>query len=304
MKETTARGIGLVLGLVLFLVLALTGCSSSSSSSSVASSTSTVAPSVPTAGTTTVEAAEEEEEIIEAAATEEVIEEEEPDPWADMIVDDGVEGVFLLRDGIKYTLMMEKPIQKNEVHRIGSYVSQSGQIRFYETLGSGNDVTCCGDFDILSIAEGDKVIGVFSAIPELKVLPVNFYGYGVGVDERGEYGFYLYSEEWEYINGHSNLEMRSSNGSVIADYNNLEYGEEYALSWFEGTQYYERTGLLATNRVYHYDTVSNLSDYISIESELTKEGYVVYDTSALAPGIYRVFLYGGYIVGEGLFEIK
>ena len=86
----------------------------------------------------------------------------------------------------------------------------------------------------------------------------------------------------------NNLVISDSDGNPVDDPFNLEYGEIYTVSWFEGTQYHE-TNLAATSKCYvDTDGKPNFFDAYEIPGELTKEGYAEYDLSEIPAGLYHI----------------
>ena len=81
-----------------------------------------------------------------------------------------------------------------------------------------------------------------------------------------------------------NYEVSDKAGNVVKNLRNLNYGETYTVSWFEGTKYKEHQ--LVANCSF-YKQPENTKEYV-LKGKLNKEGYASYDYSEIPPGLYRV----------------
>ncbi len=135
------------------------------------------------------------------------------------------------------------------------------------------------DADAITLESGDKLIKYdLGTPPSLKLYPAEQNGYTVAIS-----GY-----DRQYV---SDPILSDKDGNEVEDWYNLEYGAEYTVSWYEGTQYYEVV-YPAISRVYQYS--EDKSEAVELEPIYTKEGYVEYDTSNLEPGLYYD-VYGGII---------
>ena len=142
-----------------------------------------------------------------------------------------------------------------------------------------------GDVPIVSLEEGDEVIS-FRNIP-ISLGSATFYGYSIPVGKQEAYWLIVnsYNSPGDRLMSpyYSNLEIRDKNDELVSDYHNLEQGENYTVSWFVGTDYYER--LLAADSYFY--SVVNKEEY-TVEAQLSKEGYAFYDLSSIPSGLYYV----------------
>ena len=145
------------------------------------------------------------------------------------------------------------------------------------------------------IHRDDLVIGYSSfGVPRLDLVEVEFCGYGVysvGDMVNSTLNFYTSFDPESYVSipkqFKDTIQILDAKGNPVEDPHNLDYGETYLVSWYEGTQYYE----VETEATSSYYVITNGTwghlDY-SIEGELTREGYVIYDLSELPSGTYSI----------------
>ena len=113
----------------------------------------------------------------------------------------------------------------------------------------------------------------------LHTITLNSGRYDILDDEQG--ASFLFSD---------NVEIKDSKGNVISDIPsiyNLNEGEDYIVSWYEGTQYREVT--LPADSKYYVLARDRLDDpeYI-VSGTLTKDGYAEYVISGVESGTYVV----------------
>ena len=156
-----------------------------------------------------------------------------------------------------------------------------------------------GDIEIPVLEKGSKVIYYSNSnVPTLRLKEVKFSGYSVCVIENDSnkeitdvYGNKSYSTASRDI---KNVEVTDSKGKTVDNYHDLERGQYYTVSWFEGTTYREikvpadgRYYTIADGDIWNWD--------YEIEGKLTKEGYAEYDLSDVPSGIYLILGNGGLI---------
>lgn len=191
-------------------------------------------------------------------------------------------GVFYLaRRGNLYTLGRRVQVQPNVDYYAGRM--SNGEIRFTEYARAGyyrddsgrqiDERFIYGGLPIIEIQEGDRFVGFSNSgdVPSLSYSPVLSIRYTVDSEvDDGVYKKNLFT-------------MTDSNGNTVTpeQYGDLEYGETYILSWYDGTVYHEECRVADAI----YITVYGSSDDSEIQGQLTKKGYAIYDVD-LEPGLY------------------
>ncbi|MBQ7245300.1 MAG: hypothetical protein IJS33_00040 [Firmicutes bacterium] len=144
---------------------------------------------------------------------------------------------------------------------------------------------------------GDKILMYSSSgdLPKLNLHEMNFHGYTIPVvEESANYKIFEPGGKSTPLRKDkiNNFSVTDSNGQAIEDISSLTYGEVYTVSWYEGTQYCE------VNLVANCGNYIMLDDYnyLTIEGTLTKEGYMEFDISNVAPGLYAVPTSGGGLI--------
>lgn len=228
--------------------------------------------------------------------------------------DTNSEEFFLLRDGQNYSLDRIDDDKAEGTLPVISHVANAaghGGCGLYgEKMVTGNVPEAAregffsyGNVPVPVYEDGDKIVSYSSkGVPDLELRKVNFYGYAVRIVSFAN-GYKIVDDATGAVSMPlENTEVKTSSGEVVDDFYNLNEGEVYTISWYEGTQYKETT--LPADSKYYVPEKGRLEDpdYV-IEGALTKDGYAEYDISGVAPGIYRV-INGSDWVGDGLIEIR
>ena len=107
-------------------------------------------------------------------------------------------------------------------------------------------------------------------------------------DVRYDKNFEVVIQEYDVDTLIENSILTDKNGNEIGDvwHNmyNLNHGETYTLSSFEGTNYFEEE----VTADWYYYACNDFDHKIVLKPELTKEGYAIVDFSTLEPGFYCV----------------
>lgn len=251
------------------------------------------------------EVPEVEEKLKEETKVNSEPEEEEPDQFEmyevseDWVATHNNRSCILERDGKLYGVNTVLPGYIVEKYNIGwqyGMPSSDGLTGLWMSDGkvdaptnASGTLTSAGDFPVFQVKRGEQLrIYAIDEIPtELELTSANFYGYTIMATQVN---FFAPMDEHTHVSGTfaskigiSNVEITDLGGNPVEDVRNLEYGQEYIYSWFEGTQYGEKR-MLANSKTF----VLNFSDEISLPLELTKNGYCVADTTGLALGFYSV----------------
>jgi len=212
---------------------------------------------------------------------------EEEDPLALLLTDEATaqenEGLFLVRDEKFYTLAGQF-LQTEGVAYDDRYVRSDNCNHLYYRGKNGK--VSCGQVPIPVIQEGDSIRSYSSSdVPELWVrkvesiyytIPICEYNDGYAVIAKNDLNIWMLPESFE---------LSDKNGNKCENYLDLVFGEEYTLSWNEGTKYSELI-YTADCTFFKYDPYGKCA-YI-ITGDLSKEGYVEYDLSGMEPGLYCV----------------
>ena len=220
------------------------------------------------------------------------------------IVNDG--GIYLLHNGNAYSLSDHV----YEVDGIDYYSTQhfagTDALDIYEPPFEYQDYymyRSIGNVPAPVIQPDDTVvIHSETEVPTLTLKTVNFYGKSICLTHNlahdAEFFNYEVEESIHYydpdtrkpvhFSGVSNVEIKDSDGELVEDFCNLNDGEYYTVSWYQGTEYEEVT-LKADCNAYVYESgvdqsTSTEPDY-EVEPELTEEG-AIYDLSEIPPGLY------------------
>lgn len=146
-----------------------------------------------------------------------------------------------------------------------------------------------GEVPVPIVEKGDLIIGYFSEEPfTLTLQKLEFHGYTLPVllGDYGKVGSEKYGPDGvsNILRGKdSDFTIVDNTGGKPSDVRNLEYGKEYTVSWYSGTQYNEEKMIANCS----YYTYPNRDERITLNGELTKNGYVTFDTSSLSPGFYE-----------------
>jgi hypothetical protein len=205
---------------------------------------------------------------------------EEVDPIAIYQVSTRQGIFFLKRSNRFYALYREIKMQPGVDYYAGRILGN--MIRFIEYTRKSSqmddgrwieDRFIYGGLPIMEIQEGDRFVGFSNSgdVPSLWYSPVLSIRYTVD------------SEVDDSVYKKNLFTMVDLNGNTITPdrYGDLEYGETYTLSWYDGTVYHEERRIADAI----YITVYCYSDESLIQGRLTKEGYAVYDVD-LEPGLY------------------
>lgn len=153
-------------------------------------------------------------------------------------------------------------------------------------------MTTAGDFQVFQIEKDEKVrIYSKTSINSFDVGTGEFYGYtimGTKSDKFHPIIDHNTANFWNSKQQISNITLSDMNGDPVDDVRDLEYGQEYMYSWFEGTQYYEMQ-CIANSKSYTID--GNWGNCLRLPVELTKNGYLEGDISSLSAGFYYVDTY-------------
>ena len=279
----------LVLIVVFLLLFTITGCGNNA--------TAVDPPSNPVEEPDPVvepESVEEPEPVEEPDPVEEPEPVEEPDPLEPLLISESdartAGGAYLLRGEKLYTLNSTNNAKGRRYELYWPYfIGDSYALMSFEEL-------CVPVF-----TTGDKIVMYSSSgdLPELNLYEMNFHGYTIPVvDESAKYRIIEPGGKGTPLRKDkiNNFSITDSNGQAIEDISSLIYGEMYTVSWYEGTQYCE-VNLVANCGNY---TVLDRYNYLTIEGALTKEGYMEFDISNVAPGLYAVPIIsdGGLIIIE------
>lgn len=213
-------------------------------------------------------------------------------------------GAYLIRDEKIYSL--NSSVNSNIANFHYGYVSLIGGSILYWGQ-AGQMMISFGDVPIPVLQESDKIVMYSDEgdVPTLGLRQVEFVGYTIPITVNNLY-YYIYdlsirtSDAMEGLKRRNinNFSVSDSEGTLIDDWRSgLEYGAEYTVSWFQGTQYNERT-LVADSRYYE-----NANDErITLEGTLTRDGYVEFNLSELPAGLYALPDY--WLSDSGLLEIR
>ena len=228
--------------------------------------------------------------------------------------DENRDNFFLLRDGQNYslgTIDEEKaigvlPFLSTSGDRYGSYVGYS---LYGDSFRSPNGAFEWGFFSygnvpVPTYEQGDKIVSYSTkGVPNLQLGKVEFYGYAMRLKATSDkYIVFDGAIEATSVPIDGTTEIKSSTGEIVEDAYNLNEGEVYTISYYEGTQCREIT-LPADSKCYAQVRGRLEDPEYNIAGTLTQDGYAEYDVSGVAPGIYRV-INGDDWIAQGLIEIK
>ena len=259
----------------------------------------------------------EEPEVVEEP--EEIIPEPEVEESEITVSDDELEclevieehaakigGLFLRRNGRLYTLN-EGPMGIANLYDIGimredTTPPYSGVLtKLYVQFSYANQSwLSIGDVPLVSIAGNDELISYIDT--KIDIYKVDNYGYGIPLVVRDSDDSELFIHHTDMpsikidLDHVKQFEIRDSDGEVVdlKDCYNMVYGQNYTISWFDGTTYNEYD-LVADCHYYHHNWEEETP--VTLEGVLQKDGYALYDLSSLEPGLYMVR-------GKGPIEIK
>lgn len=198
-------------------------------------------------------------------------------------------GVYLRRNGKLYTLYKYVSEETSEKYNVGwrKSVGWTNCELYLYCEDSAETQLTFGDFDPPALMEGDEIISFGNT--GFRMRKYNFVGYSLPICNFPnkfawifESFFGMPTELSQYTA--KTLEVCDKNGTVQEDYHNLEYGETYTVSWYQGTDYHELK-MDATCRCYQ---PNKQADYQSFDGTITKNGYATYDLSGVEPGLYRI----------------
>ncbi|MBR0430950.1 hypothetical protein IJJ05_01510 [Candidatus Saccharibacteria bacterium] len=207
------------------------------------------------------------------------------------------EGVYLKRGENYYTFGNDIPyktlgVRYNDV----AVFNAGGAIIFYnanEYINLGiYEMYALGDVPVPVLKNSDLVVGFYSGeVNNCRLYPAEEIGYSLYIDKLPDDSVTFFDDNahiMKNVDGR-NCELKDINGNLVEDNRRLEKGETYIFSWYNGSQYNE-VELTCMGR--SYDAKNRKEDCIVIEPQFTQEGYVIYDFSSLAPGLYRVNDFG------------
>ena len=197
---------------------------------------------------------------------------------------------FLLRDGRNYSL------GAIDYEMAETYLPYSLNVYNGECCSTYSGIVksipggffSLGEVPVPVIGEGDKIVSYSSEnVPVLRLLKANYYGCAVRLETNPGYDNLLDRRAEAYWLDPGTTEVRDSGGDLVEDIYNLNEGDEYMVSWYEGTQYNELS-LPADSKFYVLEGGSTGRADYEIDGALTKDGYAEYDLSGVSPGIYAV----------------
>lgn len=227
--------------------------------------------------------------------------------------DENRDNFFLLRDGKNYslgTIDKEKgasvlPYLVGSGDRYGSYVGYS--------LYGDSQVSPVGAFDwgffsygnvpVPVYKQGDKIVSYSTkGVPSLQLRKVDFYGYAIRLKSTSDKYIVFDTAIGPVSFPIDGTSIKNSSGEVVEDIFNLNEGDIYTISYYEGTQYKEIT-LPADSKCYAQESGRLDDPEYEIEGTLTENGYAEYDINEVEPGFYRIINGDDWIV-QGLLEIQ
>lgn len=246
---------------------------------------------------------EEIEEVVEESIQEEIDNElvAEDDELAVLRVTEEMakekEGVYLKRGENYYTFGNDIPYKTLGVRYDDVAVfNAGGAIIFYnanEYMDLGiYKMYALGNVPVPVLKNNDLVVGFYNGeVNNCRLYPAEEIGYSLYIDRLPDGSVMFFDNNAHIIKNVDgrNCELKDISGNLIEDNRRLEKGETYIFSWYDGSQYNE-VELTCMGR--SYDAKNRKEDCIIIEPQFTKEGYVIYDFSSLAPGLYRVNDFG------------
>ncbi len=221
------------------------------------------------------------------------------DPLAAVLVDESFArcgGMYVRKKNGKLYAVQNIPRATWEKYDIGRPISpkdnSKGWTNLYEWGNIDQAVLSDGDVPLVEIEAGDELRG-YRTDSSVAFMKIAYVGNTVRFVEDST--SYLFRDgTWNryqsdglqiFKNELQEFEVCDTLGNIADDYRKLDAGKEYLVSWFERTEYNE---VLMKADAKFYVTEPEATG-IKVEAELDKAGYGVFDTSALAPGIYRVF---------------
>lgn len=213
------------------------------------------------------------------------------------------DGAYLIRDGKMYSL--NSWVDNNVAQLYYGFFSLQGGSVLYTTQAKTFMISY-GDVPVPVLQDLDKIVMYSDKgdVPTLTLRQVEFIGYTISVYED-DVTYYVFDlalhspAAMEQIKKRNinNFTVTDEEGSLLDDWRfGLEYGAEYTVSWFQGTQYNERK-IVADSKCYR----SVNEERIKLEGNLTREGYVEFDLSGIPAGLYALPL--NWLGGSGLIEI-
>ena len=168
------------------------------------------------------------------------------------------------------------------------------------TIPSKDDlIMSYGDISVLALEPSDAVVAFSDKeIPTLKLTRIQFAGYSIGMSGN-DYPGGSWTDGWIWSSSSPSektlitpdakeeMQIVDSSGQPVEDRYNLEFGKEYTISWYQGTEYTEIQAIADCS--YYKPLKEEFTIYRfeeSIEGVATKEGYATYDLSNLEPGLY------------------
>ena len=209
------------------------------------------------------------------------------------------ENFFLLRDNQNYslnTIDADKAVGVLPVIVYGSKdYGHGGCIIYGDMMETGalpevarDGFFSYGNIPVPVIEEGDKVVSYSSrGVPELMLKKLDFYGYAIRLKTFSK-GYIIIDDAIGSVTlPFDGTEVVDSSGETVDDIYDLNEGEQYIVSWYEGTQYKEAS-LPADSRFYVPERGRMGDPEYEIEGTLTKDGYAEYDLSAVESGTYMI----------------
>ena len=211
------------------------------------------------------------------------------------------QGIFLIKNGNFYNLQPSVEKKTPEVNYLLGACTVSGGVLFYSNDSRDKKLSSYGDIPVPVLEKGDEIVAYDDGkLKTLKLFPAVFAGNFFSAYEYGLDNKYAI-EDLEIGKRHTlsyeeykSMEIKDANDQLVDKTGYLEKDKEYTISWFKGTQYNE-IKLKPICSIYQYTEKPSYE----LEWQLTKNGYVRYDWSGVASGVYVVDLDyndGGFVV--------
>lgn len=219
-----------------------------------------------------------------------------PDTWIN-----NHNGFYLQRENAYYYLSNTLPYS-DQTSNCGYRALVEGERYMYYEEGGNNTKLSCGEIPIPIIRSDEKIRQYSNGdVFPLALYPANFTGYTIGAfhpARKEVYDLYDFSSGTS-LESSKDIIVCGQDGIPVENMRDLEYNQEYIISWYIGTNYYEKS-MVANCSCYDEKEL----EYIyTTEGDLTKNGYVEYDISQVPSGKYilgtkAAYGYAGHIIIE------